>query len=77
MAIHICLEDPTPEHRHLLSTISTHISKSKRSVIVTGAGISCNAGIPVHACSKTQLTGRTFAHKMGYTILSKQNTPNQ
>jgi NAD-dependent SIR2 family protein deacetylase len=47
MTIHVSLEDPTPEHRILLSMLSTQLSKSKRSVIVTGAGISCNAGIPV------------------------------
>ena len=47
MTIHVSLNDAIPEHRLLLSTLSTHISKSKRTIIITGAGISCNAGIPV------------------------------
>jgi NAD-dependent histone deacetylase SIR2 len=48
MTIHLSLDNPSQEDRLLLSTLSTFISKSKKSVIVTGAGISCNAGIPVY-----------------------------
>ena len=79
MTVRIPLQDPTPEQRILLSTLSTHISKSKRSVIVTGAGISCNAGIPVpfppHLSAIDCI--RTFARKMDCIILSKQSIPRQ
>ena len=47
MTVHVPLEGTCPDHPHLLSALSTHVSKSKHCVIVTGAGISCNAGIPV------------------------------
>lgn len=32
---------------HALESVSLAISKSKRIVVVTGAGISCSCGIPV------------------------------
>ena len=71
MTVRISLTDPAPEHRMLLSTVSTRVSKSKRSIIVTGAGISCNAGIPVPPhinLTVLQLTAnsRTFDPKMDY-----------
>ena len=78
MTVHISLDNPTPEHRLLLSSLSTHISKSKRSVVVTGAGISCNAGIPVLSLTLlVQLTFRISAHRMDYTTLSKLSIPKQ
>jgi len=48
MTIHIPLERQSSEHALVLLTLSTRISMSKRCIIVTGAGISCNAGIPVY-----------------------------
>jgi hypothetical protein len=86
-AVRISLTDDAPEHRMLLATLSTHIAKSKRAIIVTGAGISCNAGIPVPSPPlpppsppkiPSQLTPpiRTFVPKMDYTISSRLNIPN-
>lgn len=33
--------------RRALSSISATVAKSKKAVVVTGAGISCSCGIPV------------------------------
>jgi hypothetical protein len=79
MTTHISLHDAAPEHRHLLSTLSTHISRSKRSIIITGAGISCNAGIPVPTphIFHTIDHSRIFVHKMDYTTSSRQGILKQ
>jgi len=77
MTIHISLQEPSSEHRHLLSTLSTHVSKSKRTVIVTGAGISCNAGIPVIVLLPYWIDIRIFGLKTDYTISSKRSIPKQ
>jgi hypothetical protein len=36
-----------PHTRRTLSNLSLSVAKSKRIVVVTGAGISCSCGIPV------------------------------
>ena len=77
MTVHISLDNPTQEHRLLLSTLSTHISKSKRTVIVTGAGISCNAGIPVPPLALfVQLTISGFS-LTGWIIQPRQSKISQ
>ena len=37
----------TASHRKQLSQLSLQVAKSKRILVVTGAGISCSSGIPV------------------------------
>lgn len=36
-----------PAARRMLASLSLSVAKSKRIVVVTGAGISCSCGIPV------------------------------
>ncbi len=36
-----------PVARRILTSLSLSVAKSKRIVVVTGAGISCSCGIPV------------------------------
>ncbi len=49
MTVTLNLDDiATDQHtRRALSDISLSISKRKKIVVVTGAGISCSCGIPV------------------------------
>lgn len=53
MTVRLCLSDPT-SHKQLTS-VGDAIVKSKRIVFVSGAGISCSAGIPVSVLSKMAL----------------------
>lgn len=39
--------DSNPTTRRALAALSTSVAKSRRIVVVTGAGISCSSGIPV------------------------------
>ncbi len=41
------LNSKDPNTRIHLSQCATKILKSKKTIVLTGAGISCNAGIPV------------------------------
>jgi len=78
MTVHIPLEGTSPDHPLHLSALSTHISKSKRCIIVTGAGISCNAGIPVISppCVKlSMLTWQDFRSQDGLYNLVKERYP--
>ena len=53
--------DPSPEvasTRRTLRDLSLSVAKSKRMVVVTGAGISCSCGIPVGLF----ITPRLFLH---------------
>lgn len=43
----ISLNQPTIEHKKALEALNSKIIKSKRIIIVSGAGISCSSGIPV------------------------------
>jgi len=56
MTRHVSLNDLKPEDDSHLSTLSNLVLKSKKCVIITGAGISCNAGIPVHHLESVSLT---------------------
>jgi NAD-dependent histone deacetylase SIR2 len=42
-----------PVARRTLASLSLSVAKSKRIVVVTGAGISCSCGIPVRRRSHT------------------------
>ncbi|TIB72262.1 DHS-like NAD/FAD-binding domain-containing protein [Wallemia mellicola] len=42
----ISLNQPTIEHKKALEALNSKIIKSKRIIIVSGAGISCSSGIP-------------------------------
>lgn len=62
-----------PVTRRTLHNVSLSVAKSKRIVVVTGAGISCSCGIPVcwhsHAFASIDpviliRTRRTFARQM-------------
>lgn len=58
--------------RRTLSDISLSIAKGKRIVVVTGAGISCSCGIPVHAFlylffTLFDMSARTFVRQTAST----------
>ncbi|KAG2233509.1 DHS-like NAD/FAD-binding domain-containing protein [Thamnidium elegans] len=46
MKVKIAISEPTEVIDPLLTDLSSYIAKSKRALIVTGAGISCSSGIP-------------------------------
>jgi len=74
MIKHISLDDPGPEDCLCLSTLSTLISKSTKFIIVTGAGIFCNAGIPVHHLEVFHLP-QDFRSKDGLYNVIKMKYP--
>lgn len=43
----IPLHDQNLEHKRSLESLNSKIIKSKRVVVISGAGISCSCGIPV------------------------------
>ena len=43
----IPLNDQNLEHKRSLESLNSKIIKSKRVVVISGAGISCSCGIPV------------------------------
>lgn len=47
MKYKIAISEPREAIDPLLTDLSSYIAKSKRAIIVTGAGISCSSGIPV------------------------------
>jgi NAD-dependent histone deacetylase SIR2 len=47
MKVKITISEPTEVIDPLLTDLSSYVAKSKRALIVTGAGISCSSGIPV------------------------------
>src|SRR5271154_3052023 len=76
MPKHVSLHNPSHEDRHHLSTISMAILKSKRSIIITGAGISCNAGIPVFFLAELHLR-QDFRSKDGLYNVAKTSNPRE
>lgn len=71
--------------RRQVAALSSAVIKSKRIVVVTGAGISCSCGIPVRVTPRlgfvSTLTlfslslNRISDHPMDCTISSSNNTP--
>lgn len=47
MKVKISISEPSEVIDPLLTNLSSYIAKSKRALVVTGAGISCSSGIPV------------------------------
>lgn len=65
-----------PEASELLQEIANSVFKSKKTIVVTGAGISTNSGIPVGSPSLrpclfpstlADFFSRIFARRMDYT----------
>lgn len=54
--------------RRALSDISLAVAKSKKIVIVTGAGISCSCGIPVSPQHLQEVYGLTFFFCIGLPV---------
>lgn len=48
--VKIAIADPPEITEHHLAEVAAYITKAKRAIVVTGAGISCNSGIPVSSC---------------------------
>ncbi|KAK9471059.1 DHS-like NAD/FAD-binding domain-containing protein, partial [Dipodascopsis tothii] len=46
MTVKVLLEDASAENGGHLAKMAAHIAKARKIIVVTGAGISCNAGIP-------------------------------
>ncbi|KAI8997491.1 DHS-like NAD/FAD-binding domain-containing protein [Pilobolus umbonatus] len=46
MKVKIAISEPSEVTDPLFTNLACHITKSKRALIVTGAGISCSSGIP-------------------------------
>jgi NAD+-dependent protein deacetylase SIR2 len=74
-----------PHTRRTLSNLSLSVAKSKRIVIVTGAGISCSCGIPVrepshtHSYASSQITypcAQDFRSSDGLYALVKKQYPD-
>lgn len=47
MKVKIAISEPSEVIDPFITDLSSYIAKSKRALIVTGAGISCSSGIPV------------------------------
>ncbi|KAM3160609.1 Protein acetyllysine N-acetyltransferase [Lachancea thermotolerans] len=43
---HLSITEPSEKDKELLKQVNKQISKSRKILVLTGAGISCNAGIP-------------------------------
>lgn len=85
MKYKIAISEPSEAIDPLVTNLSAYIAKSKRALIVTGAGISCSSGIPVSENEILHhlfflLNALTYKHK-GLSIgrwslqLSKEKTP--
>lgn len=81
MKVKIAISEPSEVIDPLVTNLASYIAKSKRAIVVTGAGISCSSGIPVclyffdASIDSTNPEIRTFALLMVYTILLKNVTP--
>lgn len=56
MKVKIAIAEPAEVTDPLITDLASFIAKSKRALVVTGAGISCSSGIPVRLSSFTQIT---------------------
>ncbi len=74
-----------PVARRTLASLSLSVAKSKRIVVVTGAGISCSCGIPVrrllyaitfHKCQTTYSRTQDFRSSDGLYALVKKQYPD-
>jgi NAD-dependent histone deacetylase SIR2 len=48
MKTKIAISEPSAVIDPLLTDLASYVAKSKRALVVTGAGISCSSGIPVN-----------------------------
>jgi NAD-dependent histone deacetylase SIR2 len=53
MKVKIAISEPAEVTDPLITDLSSYIAKSKRAIVVTGAGISCSSGIPVRIRRET------------------------
>lgn len=51
-----------------LQEIADVIAKSRKVVVVTGAGISTNCGIPVSEYQSTFIIGQLLTHHIGFPL---------
>lgn len=47
MKVKIAIAEPPEVTGPLLFDLAKYVAKSKRALVITGAGISCSSGIPV------------------------------
>lgn len=47
MKVKIAISEPAEVTDPFITDLASFIAKSKRALVVTGAGISCSSGIPV------------------------------
>jgi hypothetical protein len=78
MKVKIAIAEPPEVTEPLLSELAKFIVKSKRALVITGAGISCSSGIPVsfmhsvvHHGLMTRVWGLTTLYYIGFSFYKR------
>lgn len=69
MKVKIAISEPSEVIDPFITDLSSYIAKSKRALIVTGAGISCSSGIPVkYKLISNNLSNRANCIVKGFSL---------
>lgn len=49
----VFISDSADVYEHQIAEVAAYIKKSRRAIVITGAGISCSSGIPVRRLEKS------------------------
>lgn len=50
----VFISDSADVYEHQIAEVAAYIKKSRRAIVITGAGISCSSGIPVRRLVYTE-----------------------
>lgn len=73
----VFISDSADVYEHQIAEVAAYIKKSRRAIVITGAGISCSSGIPVRRLVYTEKLPRSNKPTLSFSPSSPHRTFGQ